>query len=336
MATIVEVAHRAGVSKSTVSRVLNGVPVSAGARMRVETAIKQMDYKPDAQARGLSLRRTDLVGVVVPEIARMFYGPILEGIETALAETGFEMILCSTRNRRGKELSLTKLLRGKRVDGLILVTPRELPQHGRREMQGELPIVLVDGTSEQFSSISVDNYAGGFAATGHLLGLGHRRIAMIAGPDTRECFERVRGYRDALAGYGVAFDPGLLRPGDYLFASGFKALAELLALPAPPTAVFAASDPMAVGALKCLEQQGLSVPGDVALVGFDDIEAARWTSPALTTIRQPLRELGESGGRAIVGMIAKKESSLSKTLLGCELVIRESCGARALRGCAPA
>ncbi|NLG83166.1 MAG: LacI family transcriptional regulator [Firmicutes bacterium] len=326
MTTIMEVARAAGVSKSTVSRVLNGVPVSEEARRRVEAAIAALNFKPNAQARGLSLRRSHLIGVVVPEIARIFYGEVLEGIESALAETGFEMIVCSTRNRQGREWGLTKLLWSKRVDGLILVTPREFSPQALKSLKGEFPVVLVDGTSDSFSSISVDNFAGGFMATEHLLRLGHRRIGLILGPDTRESDQRLRGYKKALADYDCRFVPELIRSGDYLFDSGFTAMEELLALPERPTAVFAASDLMAIGALKAAEAHGIKVPEDLALVGFDDIEAARWTSPALTTIRQPLRQLGEIGGRTIVKAITKKNDP-TKITLGCTLVVRESCGA---------
>mgnify|MGYP005839761069 CR=1 FL=1 len=330
MTTILEVARAAGVSKSTVSRVLNGVPVSEEARRRVEAAIKALNFNPNAQARGLSLRRNHLVGVVVPEIARIFYGEVLEGIESALAETGFDMIVCSTRNRRGRELSLTKLLWSKRVDGLILVTPREFSPKRLRALKGEIPIVLVDGVSDSFSSISVDNFAGGFIATEHLLKLGHRRIGLILGPATKESQERLRGYRKALEAYGCPFVPELIRTGDYLFASGLRAMEELLALAERPTAVFATSDLMAIGALKAAGAHGVKVPEEMALVGFDDIEAAQWTSPTLTTVRQPLRQLGEIGGRTIVKAITER-SEQTRISLGCTLVIRESCGASGRR-----
>ena len=330
MTTIMEVARAAGVSKSTVSRVLNGVPVSEEARRRVEAAINALNFNPNAQARGLSLRRNHLVGVVVPEIARIFYGEVLEGIESAVAETGFDMIVCSTRNRRGRELSLTKLLWSKRVDGLVLVTPREFSPRRLRVLEGEIPVVLVDGVSDSFSSISVDNFAGGFIATEHLLKLGHRRIGLILGPLTKESQERLRGYRSALEKYGCPFSPELIRTGDYLFTSGRRAMEELLALSERPTAVFATSDLMAIGALKAAETHGVRIPEEMALVGFDDIEAAQWTSPTLTTVRQPLRQLGEIGGRTIVKAIMGK-SEQTRISLGCTLVIRESCGASGRR-----
>ena len=326
MATIVEVARRAGVSKSTVSRVLNGVPVSAGARLNVETAIKQLNYKPDAQARGLSLRRTNLVGVVVPEIACLFYGEILEGIATSLSETGFEMVLCTTENRRGRELALTTLLWSKRVDGLILVTPRELRHKRLQEIRGRLPIVMVDGAADGFNSITVDNFNGGFMATEHLLGLGHTRIGVITGPDTKECQDRLRGYQEALAKHGCRYDGGLIRSGDYFFESGRRAMEELLRLDRPPTAVFAASDLMAIGALKVLEERGIAVPNEISVVGFDGLEAGRWTTPTLTTVSQPLRQLGTLGGSRIVELIADREPVVTRIKLDCELVVRRSSG----------
>lgn len=325
-----EVAERAGVAKSTVSRVLNGASASLETKRRVEAVVKQLNFRPNAQARGLSLRRSHLIGVVVPEIARPFYGEILAGIESALAAEGYDMVLCSTNNSKGRELILTKLLGGKRVDGLIVVTPRDISSGRIKQLQNDrdFPVVLVDGSSARYSSVSVDSFAGAYAATEHLLRLGHRRVGLIAGLETEECRERVRGYTEALKKFGCPFDRDLLRPGDYLFESGGRAMAELLSLPEPPTAVFAASDLMAIGALKTLEGRGLAVPGDIALVGFDDIEAARWTTPTLTTVRQPMRRLGELGGAKIIRLVTGREPELTRTQLGCELVIRESCGAK--------
>ena len=151
-------------------------------------------------------------------------------------------------------MNLTRLLREKRGDGLIVVTPRECSRRDLREIQADLPMVFVDDTSDRYHSISVDNYAGGYMATDHLRRLGHRRIAMIAGLPTQECTDRIHGYRDALESGGLAYDPELVRPGDYLFESGFRAMSELLGGADPPTAVFAASDLMAIGALKYLER----------------------------------------------------------------------------------
>ncbi|MGE5528149.1 MAG: LacI family DNA-binding transcriptional regulator [Patescibacteria group bacterium] len=326
MATIFEVARLAGVSKSTVSRVLNGGPVSDGARLRVQAAIRQLRFKPNAQARGLSLRRNHLVGVVVPEIGRLFYGAILEGISAALTELGFEMILCSTRNQKGRETALTKLLSSKRVDGLLLVTPREINWRPN-DLPGELPVVVVDGESVRFSSFCADNFGGGYAAAGHLIRLGHRRIGVLAGLDTVECRQRLDGYRQALREHDCPYERELIRSGDYLFESGVRGMNELLALRQPPTAVFATSDLMAVGALKALQGRGLRVPEDMALIGFDDIEAAQWTTPTLSTVRQPLRQLGELGARKVARQIMGREPELTRTTLGCELVVRESCGA---------
>ena len=298
VATIKDVAEQAGVAKSTVSRVFNGASVSQETRRRVEAVVQQLNFKPNAQARGLSLRRSHLIGVVVPEIARPFYGEILVGIESALTADGYDMVLCSTNNSKGRELALTKLLGGKRVDGLIIVTPRSISFGKLKQLQNdrEMPVVLVDGSSTKFSSVSVDSYTGSYLATEHLLRLGHRRVGLIAGLETEECRERVRGYAEALKKYGCPFVHDLVRPGDYLFTSGGRAMAELLDLAEPPTAVFATSDLMAIGALKTLESRGIAVPGDIALVGFDDIEAAQWTTPTLTTVRQPMRRLGELGG----------------------------------------
>lgn len=327
MATISDVAFEAKVSKATVSRVLNNYDeVSEEMRARVLRAMRKLNFQPNAQARSLSLKRSNLIGVIVPEIRRPFYGEIVDGIEETLSNAGYHLVVCSTHNRPGNELSTARLLRERRVDGLLVVTPREYDPGVWHDLLAEsFPLTMIDGgVPAEISSVVVDNYEGSLAATRHLIRLGHRRIAILTGLDTPECRERVRGYRDALAEAAIAFDPALLVQGDYLEASGALAMERLLALPERPTAVFATSDLMAIGALQTLRRSGLNVPAQMSLVGFDDIEPARWVSPSLTTVRQPLRQMGEIGARKLLKILSGEEPEVTRIVLRCELIGRES------------
>lgn len=328
MANISDVAREAGVSKASVSRVINDCSVvSEDIRSRVLRAMRDLRYQPNAQARSLTLKRSNLIGVIVPEIRRPFYGEIVDGIEDTLTGAGYYLALCATHNRPGHEVSIARMLRESRVDGLLVVTPREFnPGVWETLLAESLPIAMIDGSvSGRFSSVVVDNYEGGLLATKHLIGLGHRRIALIAGLDTPECRERLRGYREALQEAGLTADPDLIVHGDYLEASGAKAAERLIQLKERPTAIFATSDLMAIGALQALRHYGLNVPGDVSLIGFDDIEPVRWLSPALTTVKQPLRPMGEVGARKILKVISGEETEVAKIMLHCELAVRESC-----------
>lgn len=328
MPTISDVAREAQVSKATVSRVLNNYEVSPELKGKVVRAMRKLDFQPNAQARSLSLKRSNLIGVIVPEIRRPFYGEIVAGIEETLAGAGYHLVLCSTQNRPGHEVNIARLLRERRVDGLLVVTPREYdPEIWRGLEARNFPLTMIDGSvSPGVSTVMVDNYEGSLAAARHLVELGHRRVAFIAGQDTPECRERLRGYREALTGAGLPFDPQLAVSGDYLEASGAAAMARLLELEERPTAVFATSDLMAIGALQTLRRAGLSVPEDISLVGFDDIEPSRWISPALTTVRQPLRQMGEIGARKILKVLSGEEPDVTRIVLHCDLIIRESSG----------
>lgn len=327
MANISDVAREAGVSKATVSRVINGNSVvSEEMRMRVTRAMKRLNFQPNAQARSLSLKKSNFIGVIVPEIRRPFYGEIIDGIEETLVNAGYYLALCSTHNRPGHELNLARLMRERRVDGLIIVTPRELDSKTMQDLADEkFPVTLIDGTAKALvSSVIIDNYEGARVAVRHLIKLGHKRIGLIAGLDTPECRERLRGYRETLEAANIAFDPALVVRGDYLEESGASAMEQLLKLHEPPSAVFATSDLMAIGALSAIRNHDLQVPDDIALVGFDDIEPARWVTPSLTTVRQPLRQMGEIGAKKMLKILNGEEPEITRIVLSCKLIERES------------
>lgn len=333
MPTIGDVAREASVSKATVSRVLNGNQVRRETRRRVLEAMDKLRYRPNAQARGLPLGRTSVIGVIIPGIGRDFYNVVVSGILEVLDPLDYSMILLETKDCKGKEVKYANLLRERRVDGMIVVTPREVDGRFVTELviNDHFPVVLVDGFVENapVSSVMVDNFRGAKAVTEHFLEIGHRRIGFIMGlTETRESHDRLEGYRRALEKYHVAFDPAFVWHGDYSRESGKVAAEQILSLPESmrPTAIFAANDSMAVGVVEAMEEAKIQIPSRVALAGFDDVELAVTVRPRLTTVRQPLREMGRFGARKLISVINGEEPEATRIMLPLELVVRESSG----------
>lgn len=326
MATINEVAKLAGVSKATVSRVLNNRPVSSETYFKVMKAIKELKYQPNAQARGLSLRQAKVIGLIAPDLQGVFYGPIIMGIEQVLQNNDFNLIVSRAQS---KEYRLAKMLKEKKVDGLIIATPRRIGEKGILALKKDnFPVVVIDGNvGEQVSSVEIDSYQGAFQATEHLIKLGHTRIGVISSPSKfKESQERLLGYKNALKQNAIPFDQELIREGDYMLASGEREMDKLLALAPRPTAVFAFSDLMAIGAIHCLFKKGFSVPKDMAVIGFDDSFAAETFYPPLTTVRQPIMEMGVIAARKILAILSGEETETTHVILRTSLVVRASCG----------
>ena len=323
--TIAEVARRAGVSISTVSRVVNGLDrVHPETRERVSEVIQTLRYQPSAFARGLATRQTHTIGFVIPTISDPFYLNIVRGLEEGAAAEGYSLLVVS-QIVRADERRVLELFTQKRVDGLVVVGA-VMPQEVLAQLRAQgFPIVLLQ-QGEQ-ATFAVDNYGGAALMTEHLLGLGYRKFAYIAGSDdTPDNAERFRGFRDTLVRAGVAFSPQFAR-GDFLQGSGSGAATELLNRKYPFEAIFAANDQMAIDAVLTLREHGLRVPEDVAVVGFDDIPLARYVVPPLTTVRQPAYELGFRGMQAVVSAL-RGEPLPEGVVLPVELVVRESCGAK--------
>lgn len=328
MATINEVAKRAGVSKATVSRVLNNRPVSAETYAKVMKAIRALNYQPNAQARGLSLQQAKIIGLIAPELLGDFYGPVIQGIEEVLQKNDFNLIVSRAQS---KEYRLAKMLKEKKVDGLIIATPRRIGEKAILALKKDnFPVVVLDGNvGEQVNSVEVDSYQGAFQATEHLIKLGHTRIGVISSPYRfKESRDRLRGYQDALRHYGLTYDHGLVREGDYTLASGEREMEQLLPLEARPTAVLAFNDSMAIGAIHGLFKKGLSVPKDMAVVGFDDSYVAKSFYPPLTTVRQPIKEMGAVAARKMLAILSGEETAITHIILQTSLVVRASCGAK--------
>ncbi|MDP4504315.1 LacI family transcriptional regulator [Nonomuraea sp. NBC_00507] len=327
--TLEAVAARAGVGRGTVSRVINGSPnVSAKAREAVELAIRELGYVPNRAARALVTRRTDTVALVVSESQlRVFDEPYfagtIRGIGSALAETGLQLILAMARTPEEHE-RLETYLTGQHVDGVLLLSlhgadplPGRLEAMGVPTVLGGLPVGL-----NPYSYVDMDNRAGARQAVKHLLGLGRRRIAAIAGSqDMGVGVDRLAGYRDALLPSGL---PELVVYGDFSEQSGATAMAELLQRHPEVDAVFAASDPMALGAMRVLKAAGRAIPEDVAVIGFDDSKAAVSADPPLTTVHQPTEAMGRQMAKLLVARINGEVLRQPVVILDTHLVRRES------------
>jgi LacI family transcriptional regulator len=306
-ATLEMVAQAAGVSPSTVSRILNGTAVvSEDKRAAVDQAIAQLGFVPNPVARGLAGGRTMSIGVITQAIDSPFYGGALRGIEDRLGEAGYSPLFVSGRWNAAHEAHCIEVLRSRRVDGIIVLTGR-LSDAALVSCARQQPMVVTGRRLEApgLYALHFDNFEGGRLATDHLLSLGHRRIAFITGdarhPDAKE---RLRGYRAAIQAAGLAYEPALVIPGNYTEDSGRLAVERLLDSREPFTAIFAANDQMAFGAALALHRRRLRVPDDVSLVGFDDLASAVYSVPPLSTVHHPLHQLGQLAAQAMLQLLA--------------------------------
>jgi LacI family transcriptional regulator len=309
--TIRDVAELAEVSKATVSRYLNGsLVLPPDTAKRVDDAVIALNYRQNSLARRLSLGSSETIGLAMPEVANPFFAELADAVEEAASELGYGLSLCITRNQLEREALYLRWLDTRHLDGLIFATNR--PDDGSlRNMIGERAnIVLIDedvpGTD--VPKVFVDNVQGGYLATRHLLDAGHRHIAHVTGPEALFTVqERLLGYRRALDEAQVAYEPELVRFGSYDRRFGQAAARELIARDHPPTAVFAASDYLAVGMLETLRDHALDVPGYMSIVGFDDMEFASLLMPPITTLRQSASGLGRTGVALLIAMLRGKE-----------------------------
>ncbi|MFQ5343324.1 MAG: LacI family DNA-binding transcriptional regulator [Anaerolineae bacterium] len=328
MATIKDVAEHAGVSPTTVSHVLNETRyVSPELVTRVWEAVEDLKYQPNAVARSLRRKQTHTLGMIIPDNSNPFFAEVARGIEDLCFDLGYNVILCNSDQNRDKERTYIDLLTEKRVDGIVFVAAGGHAKHLQSVLERGVPVVVVDRELQdiQCDRVLTDNWSGGRKATDHLIQRGHKRIACIAGPsDLTPSWERVRGYREALEAAGLPFDEQLIRRGDFRAPSGYTAMQELLALPEPPTAVFVCNDLMAIGAMRAISEQGLGIPGDVAVVGFDDIALASYSNPPLTTMAQPRQEMGRLAAELLIKRVRDNDRPPQRQLLETRLIIRQS------------
>lgn len=328
---IKDVARLAGVSPATVSRVLNGSDgVRPDTRARVMAAVRQLNFSPSAMAKGLREGRSGTAGICVPDLSSMFFMEVVKGVENTLALSDYRLVMCDSQNQMKKERENCRWLLSGGVDALILIGPM-MEQAALEELAAlGTPVGLFGRQLDHpnVTYVTVENRVTAFRATEHLINHGHRKIAFVRGtPGVVDGEQREAGYREALAQYGLPFRSEWAVNGHFTEEGGMRALDALLELPERPTAVFAANDEMAIGILVEARRLGLSVPEELAVVGFDNIRLARLISPALTTVNQPRMD----GGFRLAQNLAQRLSGSADPehiLLQADLVMRQSCGCK--------
>lgn len=324
-----DVARVAGVSTSTVSHVINKDRfVSEAITEKVDAAIKSLNYAPSALARSLKLNQTRTIGMLITASTNPFYSELVRGVERSCFERGYSLVLCNTEGDEQRMNRNLETLMQKRVDGLLLLcTETHQPSPEIVQRYPSIPTVMMDWAPFDGDSdlIQDNSLLGGDMATQYLIDKGYQRIACIAGPlDKTPSRLRLEGYQRAMARAGMAVDDGYIITSDFEFGGGLTAMRALLALPQPPRAVFVGNDAMAVGAYQALYQAGLRIPQDVAVVGYDDIELARYMTPPLTTVHQPKDELGELAIDVLIHRMAQPGQAQQRVQLTPELVVRGS------------
>lgn len=329
--TIVDVADEAGVSYATVSRVINNKDhVSPEKRERVLRAMAQLGYVANMQARSLAGGESRVVGLLVDYLSSSYMDEIIRGIDEALDAENYDLMLYTTHRRKTKESAYVTKLTRRLADGLLLILPRNAAAYLDTLRQRQFPHVLVDYLSDQQNvpSVSTTNFRGAYDAMSFLLSLGHRRIGFITGTMEFGCArDRLDGYRAALKDHGIPVDPQLVCEGDFMQPQGYQNAQRLLSLPEPPSAIFSSNDMMAFGVMEAARERGLRLPEDLSIVGFDDIPQASYVHPALTTVRQPLEEMGRSAAHLLLKYIAHPNAEIERIELPTRLIIRESCQA---------
>jgi LacI family transcriptional regulator len=329
-----DVAQRAGVSTSTVSHVLNGTRyVRPDLAERVRAALDELGYQPNVLARSLRRKQSLTLGMIVPDSANPFFAGIARAIEDTCFARGYSLILANSAGDPDRELQNIATLQSRQVDGLIFVAAGAGDEDLLRVLTS-LPIVLVDrdiagmsvdGGPLDVDAVKVDNLNGGYVATRHLIGLGHRRIGCITGPSaTSPSAERVVGFRRALGEGGLETDETLILRGDFGFDSGYVAAQTLLKAGRPPTAVFACNDQMAIGAMAAAVDLHVPVPAGLSIVGFDGITLGSFVRPPLTTMTQPVTRIGQLAAELLLHRLAAPGSPYERKVLAAELAVRGS------------
>ena len=324
--TIAAIARLAGVSVPTVSRVINGrSDVSPQTRERVEELLTRHGYR----RRPASMRTSSgLIDLVFNDLDSPWAVEIIRGVEDVAHAAGIGTVVSAIHRRTASAKQWLDNMRSRATEGVIFVISTLEPPLQAELRRLNIPVVIVDPAGvppQEAPTIGATNWAGSLRATEYLIGLGHRRIGFIAGPPQLMCSRaRLDGYRTALETAGLSFDDDLVFQGDFYHESGFTGGSRLLQLPEPPTAIFASSDQMALGVYEAVRRAGLRVPDDVSVVGFDDLPEVRWSSPPLTTIRQPLAEMGMVAARTVLRLAQREKIESPRIELATELVVRDS------------
>jgi|LDZU01.1.fsa_nt_gi LacI family transcriptional regulator len=338
MATINDVAEKAGVSITTVSHVINETRyVSDELTERVYEAMRELNYRPNTLARSLRSGRTKTIGLVIPDISNLFFAEISRKIEDKGFDYEYSVILCNTDDNSKKEESYINVLLEKQVDGIIFISAGEAESNLKKPKDFGIPTVIADRDIHDAKSdvVLVDNLKGGYDATKYLISHNHKRIGCISGPSpVTPSAQRLEGYKMALIEAGYQIDESLILTGDFRYEGGEMAMRKFLDLPSPPTAVFACNDMMALGAIRAVKDRGLMIPEDISLIGFDNIPISKSVYPALTTFAQPIKEMADLIVDLLVTRIAQKKKNrgsdneideYKKIVLEAKLIERGTC-----------
>jgi LacI family transcriptional regulator len=295
---ISDVAKKAGVSSATVSRIINNLSgYSENTRKKVQQAINELGFKPNAVARGLVISKTHTIGVLMPSLSSRFSFKLLKGIEKVAHERGYSVIVCNTDRNGERTMEYLRILSEKRVDGILFISEWMEKEYGDYLMELKIPVALVATETEDFPfpSVKTDDYQASRGAVRYLIEQGHRKIGLITGrpEDKIAGYPRIRGYEDALTEAGIPSNPLSISYGDFHYNSGIESMNELLDRSPGLTAVFCTSDEMALGALSALRSYGVKVPEEISIMGYDDTQDAEMAYPTLTTVHQPIEEMGE-------------------------------------------
>ncbi|MCR8656062.1 catabolite control protein A [Paenibacillus endoradicis] len=329
--TIYDVAREAGVSMATVSRVVNNNPnVKPATRKKVFEAIERLGYRPNAVARGLASKKTTTVGVVIPDISNAIFAEVARGIEDIANMYHYNIILCNADKKKDKEIRVINTLLEKQVDGLLFMGGAVTEEHQQAFKTANVPIVLCATSDEsgEIPSVDIDHETAAYDAVQSLIKQGHRRIAMISGTleDPSNGYARFNGYKKALADAGIVYEDTLVRIGNYRYESGSDAMRYFLELANRPSAVFSATDEMAIGAIHAIQDKGLQVPADISVISVDNSRMASMVRPLLTTVAQPMYDIGAVSMRLLTKLMKKEHVEQAQVILPHELIVRQSVG----------
>ncbi len=327
--TMNDVAKEAGVSVATVSRVINGSDgVSKKLETKVNNAMKKLHYHPSSLARSFKIQRTMLVGVLVPLIDHPFYSRLAMAIEQKLFQHDYRAIICNSEEDESRERAYIEMLLRQRVDGFIINSAVMSTSYFHELEELQIPYVLIDRDlpEAECSKVFGDNSQGGYIGMEHLIQLGHKRIGVIGAPDrTQPIARRIRGTREALADYGIDVDPELFVTGDtQLFDMGYQSGMQLMRLAEPPTAIFALTDVTAVGVMHAISELGLKIPEDISVLGYDNIPIASYMIPQLSTVEQPIIQMGEMAVELLFNHMNQPDHPIEKAVLETKLILRKT------------
>lgn len=335
--TLKDIARIAGVSTATASLALSGDPrVNVKTRKTVEEIARRLKYVPNEIGRSLRVKKAETIALIFPNtphnaFSHPYFVQLLEGISEVLVESNFHLLLSVSPTESDESASYDKILRKRRADGIILWPAPVKDQNIGRIIESGLPLVyLSNWHHDEVYTVARDDFGGAYAAAALLVKAGRKRIVHLTGPRAYQVsIDRLAGYRQALEGSGILFDPGLVSEGYFTMEGGYEATARLLEEGARFDAIFAGNDAMAIGAMKRLQESGVRIPEDVAVVGCDNIEMAALTTPPLTTVHHPMREIGRLSAQKLIRMLNGEPVAEKQTVVPSEIIIRQSCGTKA-------